>query len=120
MTATTGIAAPASAATGPGVVVDYASTSVVQVKPREIRPHKDLFYADLTWTKLTPSTGAATGVRRINTCLPSCGDGNYKSDKVRLTFSRVRERVFTQVTVTAIGTGTVDSHPLPARGSSTP
>jgi hypothetical protein len=107
------VASPAYAVTKPGVVV--------KVKPKTIWPYSDLHYTKIHWTKLTGAKGYATAVRHVNTCVPSCADANYKNDKVRLKFTRVRttsthRSVFTRVRVTVIKTHKVSSHRLPLKG----
>ncbi|GAA2601234.1 hypothetical protein GCM10010435_95780 [Winogradskya consettensis] len=113
-------AGPADAAAAkPAVVVDYGSAKVVtKVKPKTIRPYKDVSYTSVHWTKLTGSTGYATAVRKVNTCVPDCATGKVKSDKVSLKFTRVRKasnhrNVFTRVRVTVIKTHKVTTHALP-------
>ncbi|MCY1141032.1 hypothetical protein OWR29_23795 [Actinoplanes sp. Pm04-4] len=116
------VAAPASAAAKPGVVVNYWSTPVVvKVKPKKIEPFKDLYYTNIKWTKLTSSTGYATSIRHINSCEPSCADANYVTQKVSMKFTRVRttstkRRVFTQVRVTVLKTHKTETHALPLKG----
>lgn len=99
------VSAPAEAATRTGVVVHYWENKV-QVKPKQIEPFKDLIFQKVRWTKLTRSTGYATGVQRLNTCLPNCAQGKIVKTKVKLKFSRVRlshcQRVFTRMRVTQV------------------
>ncbi|WP_067494977.1 hypothetical protein [Actinoplanes sp. TFC3] len=115
-------AVPAAAAAKPAVIVDYGVTPAkVKVKPATFRPYKDVEFTSVHWTKLTATTGAATAVQRVNTCKPSCADGNYKSDKVTLTFSKVRstprhQKVFAQVKVTVTRTHKSTTLALPTRG----
>jgi hypothetical protein len=121
-TAAVGSSGAAEAAAKPGVVVDYGNDPVVvKVKPKTIWPYSDLHYSNIHWTKLTNSTGYATAIRHINTCVPSCADANYRNDKVRLKFTRVRtttthKRVFTWLRVTVARTHKVSSHALPLKG----
>lgn len=116
-------AAPAlAAAPKPGVVVDYAEHTV-KVKPKTIRPFKDMYLSKVRWTKLTTSTGYATAVQNVNTCKPSCADANYKRTKVRLKFTRVRlsdcRKVFTRVRVTEVKSHRTKTHTLPSHKRST-
>jgi hypothetical protein len=101
----------------PGVVVDYAHHTV-KVKPKTIRPFKDMYFSSVRWTKLTTSTGHATAVQNVNTCRPTCADANYKRTKVRLKFTRVRpsdcRKVFTRVRVTEVESHRTKNHTLPS------
>ncbi|MEU4428651.1 hypothetical protein AB0F81_49205 [Actinoplanes sp. NPDC024001] len=116
------VAGPAEAAPRkPGVVVDYAYHTIKQ-KPKTIRPYKDVFYSNVRWTSLTKTTGSATATRNVNTCVPSCAEGNYKKTKVKLKFNRVRlsdcRKVFSRVKVTVIKTKKTYAHPLPVFAAS--
>lgn len=111
-------AGPAQAATPkPGVVVDYADHTV-EVKPKTIRPFKDLYFSSVRWTKLTTSTGHATAVQNVNTCQPSCADANFKRTEVTLKFTRVRPSdcrpVFTRVRATEVSSHRTTTHVLPS------
>ena len=106
--ALTGVAAagPAEAAARkPGVVVDY-DYHKIKVKPKTFRPYKDVYFSGVRWTKLTKSTGKATAVQHINTCVPDCAAGNYRKARVSLKFNRVRlsdcRKVFTRVKATEV------------------
>jgi hypothetical protein len=109
-------ASPAQAAAKPGVVVDY-DYHAVKVKPKTIRPYKDLNFTKISWTKLTGSTGYATAVRNVNTCVPNCAAANYTHTKVKLKFTRVRSsdcrKVFTRVRVTEVKSKRVHTFALP-------
>ncbi|MET8152569.1 hypothetical protein ACIBSW_16120 [Actinoplanes sp. NPDC049668] len=109
-------ASPAQAAAKPGVVVDYAYHQI-KVKPKSIRPYKDLDFSKLRWTSLTASTGYATGVQNVNTCIPDCAAGNYRHTKVKLKFTRVRSsdcrKVFTRVRVTEVKSKRTKTYALP-------
>ena len=115
--APTGLSAPATADTLPGVVVDYGMvTPVVKVRPSTFQPFKDIYYTSVRWSKLTSTMGYATGVRHINTCNPSCADANYITDRVSMKFTKVRmtptkKRAFSQLQVTV-----VDTYSLPISG----
>jgi hypothetical protein len=111
------IAGPAQAAAPkPGVVVDYAYHKI-KVKPKTIQPFKDLSFSKIRWTSLTKSTGRATAVRNVNTCVPDCAAGNFKRTKVTLKFTRVRSsdcrKVFTRVRVTEVKSHRVKTYKLP-------
>jgi hypothetical protein len=111
------VAGPAEAAASrPGVVVDFAYHKI-KVKPKTIQPFKDLYFSKLRWTTLTKSTGRATGVQNMNTCVPDCSAAHYKRTKVKLKFTRVRlsdcRKVFTRVRVTEVKSHRVRTYHRP-------
>ncbi|MEU8819955.1 hypothetical protein [Actinoplanes sp. NPDC048796] len=111
-TAGTAQAAPA----GPGVVVDYAAHTV-KVRPASFQPYKDVNYTSVKWTALTSTTGDATAIRNINTCVPACAAGHYQHTRVKLHFTNVKvsdgRRVFTRAQVTDLATKKTTTTALP-------
>jgi hypothetical protein len=111
------VASPAQAATAKtGVVVDYAYHKVA-VKPATFYPYKDLYFSSVKWTALGKTTGSATAVQNVNTCVPSCADANYKRTTVKLAFSAVKlsdcKRVFSKVKVTEVKSKKTRTYALP-------
>ncbi|MBG0564106.1 hypothetical protein [Actinoplanes aureus] len=99
------VAGPAEAAAKPGVVVDY-DYDKIKIKPKNFRPYKDVHFSNVRWSSLTRSTGYATAVQNVNTCIPDCAAANYEKTKVKLKFNRVRlsdcRKVFSRVKVTEV------------------
>ena len=110
-------AGPAEAARAkPGVVVDYEYHKI-KVKPKTIYPFKDLYYSNVRWTSLSSTTGYATATRNVNTCKPSCAEGNYLHTKVKLKFTKIKlsdcRRVFSRVKETEVRSKRTVTRPLP-------
>jgi len=110
------VAAGPAEATAKTGVVDYDSHQV-KVKPKRFQPYKDLYFSNVHWTRLTSTTGYATGAQNENTCIPDCAHANYKRIKVTLKFTNVKHsnghRVFSRVKATEIKSKRTHTWKLP-------
>ncbi|MBB4743891.1 hypothetical protein BJY16_007350 [Actinoplanes octamycinicus] len=88
----------------PGVVTHYGGYYAT-VKPSSFDPSTTTpwWFTGVRWTRLTATAGAAVGTMHVNDCEPDCADGKYRTERVTLTFRRVRSHhgapVFTEFRV---------------------
>ena len=78
----------------PGVVTgcSYGKPYYVDFQPSSIDISCTTYwgYTSVKWTRLTMTSATATAIKHDNDCEPSCAEGEYHTEKVTLTFGRVR------------------------------
>ena len=78
----------------PGIVngCGYGKPYYVSFKPSSIDISCTTYwgYTSVKWTRLTMTSARASAIGHYNDCDPDCADGHYHTEKVTLTFSRVR------------------------------